>query len=313
MNSFDCLIIGDVFIDIIVKVNGNYKQLPRGGISYCSYAETALGGGGNVAVGLSTIGGRSAFIGKAGQDFYRKLYADDLRENGVATKLFLDKHLPTGLTVVFVENDQRSFLISRGANDQLASEEIERAANLIERSEYIYFSGFSLVNNPQRDTILRTIDHAGKLGKKIVFDPGAFNLAKSEMRLFNSLLDMCEVFSPNLEEASVMTGMTKIEDIIGKLRERVPLTLLKCDKAGSVLISKAEVVKVPVNRGKCMDPTGAGDAFTAGAIYGLCRKMPLKSIGQLANWFSAEVVSQNGPRSFPKKSKIMHFLRKLKD
>ena len=69
MDSFDCVVIGDVFIDIIVKVNGNAGQFCRGGTSYCSFAETALGGGGNVAVGLSTIGGRSAFIGKASRVF----------------------------------------------------------------------------------------------------------------------------------------------------------------------------------------------------------------------------------------------------
>jgi len=310
MNSFDCVVIGDVFVDIIVKVDKAYQQL-RGGTSYCSFAETALGGGGNVAVGLSTIGGRSAFIGKAGRDFYEKLYVDDLKRNKVSAQLFLDKHLPTGLTVAFVEKNQRSFLVFRGANDQLRSEEIEKATNLIERSKYVYFSGFSLINDPQRNTILEAIDHAKKLEKKIVFDPGAYNLARSEIRLFDNLLDVCDVFSPNLEEARAITNATNIEDVISKLRERVPLTLLKCDKDGSILISKAEIVRVPGSDIQCVDPTGAGDAYTAGALYGLSRQMPLESIGKLANWFSAKVVSQNGPRSFPAKSRIARFLEKL--
>ena len=313
MNLFDCVVIGDVFIDIIVQVNGNDWHLRREGTSYCSFAETALGGGGNVAVGLALIGGSSAFIGKAGHDLFAKLYVQDLKRNDVATKLFLDKQLPTGLVVVFVEDGlQRSFLVFRGANDRLLSEEIERANNIINRSHYVYFSGFSLVNNPQRNTILAAIEKAKKIKKKIVFDPGAFNLVKSEMKLFDNLLDVCDVFSPNLEEARAITNTTNIDDVINKLRAKVPLTLLKCGRSGSILISKNEVIKVPGIDVKCVDPTGAGDAFTAGALYGLSHKLPLKSTAQLANWFSGQVVSKNGPRSFPEKSRIEYFLKGLR-
>ena len=146
-----------------------------------------------------------------------------------------------------------------------------------------------------------------------MFDPGAYNIVKSEVELFENLLDMCDVFSPNLEEARAITNAFNVNDVIEKLKERIPLTFLKCDENGSILISKHDVVKVPSYRLKCVDPTGAGDAFTAGALYGLSHGLSLKSIGQLANWFSAEVVSNVGARSFPKKRKIMRFLKKLQD
>ena len=68
---------------------------------------------------------------------------------------------------------------------------------------------------------------------------------------------------------------------------------------------------MPSHGVKCVDPTGAGDAFTAGAIYGLSHRLPLKSIGQFANWFAAEVVSNIGPRSFPEKAKIDRFYQKV--
>jgi sugar/nucleoside kinase (ribokinase family) len=122
---------------------------------------------------------------------------------------------------------------------------------------------------------------------------------------------LCDVFSPNLKEARAITNADNIDDVVGELRERVPLSFLKCDQAGSVLISKNEVVKLPACHVKCVDPTGAGDAFTAAAIYGLSHKLPLESIGILANWFSGELISKVGPRSYPSKPKIAHFLKKL--
>jgi len=312
MNYFDCTVIGDVFVDVIVHVDRYESRSFRGGTSYCSFAGPALGGGGNVAAGLSRIGGSSAFIGKAGRDLFGKLYLQDLKENEVTSELFTDENSPTGLTIVFVDSTmERSFLVFRGANDHLLSEDIEKAFSLVERSEYVYFSGFSLVNNPQRDTILNAIFKAKGLGKKIIFDPGAFNLVSSERKLFDSLLDICDVFSPNLEEARAITNASEIDDIVPRLRERVPLTLLKCDKNGSILFSQKETVKIRGSDSKCVDSTGAGDAFTAGALYGLSHRLSLESTGRLANWFSGEVVSRKGPRSFPEKSKIVDFLRGL--
>ena len=312
MNSFDCIIIGDVLIDVIVRAKENYGQVCRGGVSYCNSAETVFGGGGNVATGLSVIGGTSAFIGKAGKDFFEKLYVQDLKKNRVFTRVFLDKNLSTGLVVVFVDKGhQRSFLVSRGANDQLLAEEIEKVADLIKRSDYLYFSGFSLINNPQRNAILRAIELAKKFKKKVVFDPGAYNLVKSEKNLFDNLLDICDVFSPNLEEARAITNVLNINDVIYNLRKRIPLTFLKCDKGGSIIITKNDVIKIPNYSVDCVDPTGAGDAFTAGVLYGLSHGLPLESTGKLANWFSAEVVTKIGPRSFPKKLKILQFLKGL--
>ena len=312
MDLFDCTVIGDVFVDTIVQVNGNYERFFRGGTSYCNFAKALLGGSGNVAAGLSAMGGTPAFVGKAGYDFFGKLYIQGLKEDGVVTKIFLDKHSPTGLIILLVEDgEQRSFLVFRGANDKLSPAEIDKATSLIKRSNYLYFSGYSLVNDPQRSAILRAIDLAKKFKTKIVFDPGAFNLVKSEKTLFTKLLDLCDVFSPNLEEARAITNVTDTDDVTDKLREKVPLTALKCDENGCILISKENVVRVSSYNVRCVDPTGAGDAFTAGLIYGLCRGLPLESIGQLSNWFAAEVVTSIGPRSFPTKSKIERFLKRL--
>jgi len=313
MKSFDCIVIGDVLIDIIMQASENYGQVCRGGISYCNSGKTVFGGGGNIAAGVSIIGGNSVFVGKAGQDFFEKLYVQDLKNIGVFTRIFLDKNLPTGLVVVFVDNgNQRSFLVFRGANDQLLVEEIEKVTNLIKKSKFLYFSGFSIINTPQRKAIFRAIELAKKFKKKVVFDPGAYNLIKSEKDLFDNMLDICDVFSPNLEEARAITNVFNINDIICELKKRVPLTFLKCDKGGSIIITKNDVIKIPNYSVNCIDPTGAGDAFTAGVLFGLSQELPLESIGQLANWFSSEVVTNIGPRSFPEKSKILQFLKELR-
>lgn len=312
MKSLNCTIIGDVFIDVIVQVDNDYEQLFQGGTSYCNYAKVALGGSGNVAAGLSVIGGKAAFVGKVGRDLFGRLYIHDMKEKGVVTKIFIDNHSPTGLIIAFVEDaTKRSFLVFRGSNDKLSYDEIKKATGLIRRSDYLYLCGYSLVNEPQRSAIFSAIEIAKRFQIKIIFDPGAFNLVKTKKRLFAKILDSCDVFSPNLKEAQALTNKTSIDDIVEELRDRVPLTTLKCGQDGCILISKNDTLRVSGYGVRCVDPTGAGDAFTAGVIYGLSCGFPLMSIGRLANWFAAEVVTEIGPRSFPTKSKIESFLLRL--
>lgn len=314
MTFLDCTVIGDVFIDLIIKVTNNHRGFFYGGTSYCDFAKVELGGSGNIAVGLSSLRGRSAFVGKAGKDFFGKLYVKDLKKKKVVSKIFFDKDAPTGLIIAFVhDGKERSFLVFRGANDKLSIDEIGNVSDLIKRSRYVYFSGYSLINDPQQSAVLQGIEMARKFKAKIVFDPGAHNLIKSKPQLFARILNLCDVFSPNLEEAIAITNSTNMEDIIRKLRNKVPLTALKCGANGSILINQEKTVKIPSFKVKCLDPTGAGDAFTAALIYGLTRKLSIESTGRLANWFAAKVVTQFGSRSFPSKSEIDHHLQKLRE
>jgi sugar/nucleoside kinase (ribokinase family) len=251
------------------------------------------------------------FVGKSGNDFFGRLFHADLDKNWITNRIFVDRYSPTGVVISFVNNQgERSLLVFRGANDKLSHADIEKASGLVKSAEYVYFSGYSLVNDPQKSAILQGIEIAKKSRTKIVFDPGAHNLVESEPRLFEKILDSCDVFSPNLMEAKAITNSTGIDEVIDRLRNKAPFTALKCGRKGSILITDKDVVKVPGFKVKCLDTTGAGDAFTAGIVFGLVRKLPLKTMGQLANWFAAQVVTQIGPRSFPTKPEISNFLER---
>lgn len=312
LSYFDCTVIGDVFFDVIAKVDSYPKSFLLGGTSYCNFVKLTHGGSGNVAVGVSTLGGKTAFVGKAGNDFLGKLYSQELKNRGVHSKIFFERRSPTGLILAFVEGRERSFLVFRGANDQISVNEIRQADDLIRKSRYVYFCGYSLVHAPQKDAILRAVELAKKHGAKIVFDLGAYNLVRSEREFFVKLLNLCDVLSLNLDEAQAITRETNTGDMISQLRQKVPLTALKCGENGSILFSQKSVVKTKGYNIKCVDPTGAGDAFTSALIYGLTCRLPLELIGRLTNWFAAQVIRKIGARTFPSKLEIELFLRTLR-
>ncbi len=312
MNFLDCTVVGDVFLDVILKLKSDKVSFCSGGTSYIDFARAVLGGSGNIATGLSALGGKAAFVGKAGDDFYGKLYVQDLKRKRVVPRIFFDQDCPTGLLIALVtDGKQRSFLVFRGANDKLSKGEIDKETRLFQRSRCVYFTGYSLINDPQQSAVLRGVELARKFKTKIVFDPGAYNIVGSRRKIFLELLDLCDVLSLNLEEAQAITKAVNIEEIISRLRDKVPLTALKCGVHGCILSTAENIVKVPSLKVRALDPTGAGDAFTAALIYGLTHKLSLESTGKLANWFAAKVVASIGARGFPSKSKSDVFLKTL--
>lgn len=314
VKEIDCLAIGDVMLDIYLGNFANPIHFLKGGTSYCDFAKIDFGGTGNVASGLALLGGKTAFIGKAGNDCWGRLYDENLKTKGVTTRIFYEDGFFTGLALVGLEGDgERSFCVFRGANDTLSEHDVDKSIDLIRRSEYLYFSGYSLANEPQRTAILKAAKTAKEHKTKIVFDPGAHNLIRSKPRLFAKTLDICDVFLPNLVEASEITSTTNEDDIISALKIRAPLTAMKCGKDGCILISKKRVVRVPSFNVKCVDSTGAGDAFAAGLIYGMVKGLPLFSTGRLANWLAAKVATKVGARSFPSRTEIRSFLKELRN
>lgn len=309
MSRFDCTVVGDVFFDI--PASGFDRQFMVGGTSYCVFSSPTPGGSGNVSVGISTLGGKAAFVGKAGNDVFGKQYEQDLTDHGVFSKVFFDPVQPTGLVLAVIEDRQRSFIVSRGANDQLSLSEIEKAEATIADSKFVYFCGYSLVHEPQKSAVLFAIKRSKDCGAKIVFDPGAYNIILSDRPLFLRLLQLCDVVSLNIDEAKALTGKTNCRDMIREISRYVPLAVLKCGGEGSLLFAEGKTFKTKGFRVKCVDTTGAGDAFASALIYGLSHNLSLEQTCKLGNWFAAQVVRGVGARCFPSKLEVNDFRREL--
>jgi len=309
VREFDCLVIGDVILDIFLKGTNNYLPFLRGGTSYCESAKIEFGGAGNVAVGICSLGGKAAFIGKAGDDLWGRMYEKDLKANGVITDMLFEKKTSTGLAFVNLqEGGERSFCVFRGANDWLSIDDVNKSIRLLNRSKYLYFSGYSLVASPQRDATLHLVRLAKKHGTKVFFDPSAHNLVESNFELFKELLGICDVFCPNIDEAKAITRTFSVKAAVFELQKTRKLVFLKGGEDGCFLISENTFVEIPGYSARCRDSTGAGDAFDAALVFGLVKDFPLGFVGQLANWFASYAIRNIGARNYPKKKEINDFL-----
>jgi sugar/nucleoside kinase (ribokinase family) len=273
-----------------------------------------MGSGVNgTAVALSLLGAKASFVGKAGNDPWGRMYEGNLKSNGVTANMFFENKVSTGLALIALgKRGERSLHVFRGANDMLSIGEINKSRGLLRTSEYLYFSGFSFVSDPQKAAVLHAVKLAKQHDVKVIFDPGAYNLVDANYELFNELLYLCDVFCPNIDEAKATFRTHSLRAVIQELRKANKLTALKCGARGCVLISEAECTRVPGFKVDCLDTTGAGDAFAAGFIYGMVKGLPLFSTGRLANWLAAKVVTKVGARGFPSRTETRSYLRKMK-
>jgi sugar/nucleoside kinase (ribokinase family) len=305
----DCAVVGDAMWDVIVKSS----LTPKRSLAYCSHISIHPGGSANVSAGITCLGGSSAFIGKVGRDSLGDFYLSDLKSRGIESCIFKDEEKKTGIVVSMVdESGERSFLVFRGANDALNPDEVESVSDVIRKARYLYVCGFSLINKPQREAILKAVDIAIRFGVKIIFDPAVDNLTASLRRIFAKIIDKCSVLSPNLSEARALCMLERIDDIVSYFRHKVPLLALKLGSAGCILARGDKTIRAPAFKVKCIDTTGAGDAFVAALTYGLCREYPIETIATLANWFASRVITSYGPRSYPQRDDVENFLESLK-
>ncbi|GKD50575.1 probable fructokinase-7 [Tanacetum coccineum] len=120
---------GEMLIDFVPSVSGV-------SLAEASVFEKAPGGApANVAVGISRLGGSSAFIGKVGDDQFGYMLADIMKENKVNNSgMRFDPKARTALAFISLKSDgEREFLFFRNPSADMLLQESELNVNLIKQ------------------------------------------------------------------------------------------------------------------------------------------------------------------------------------
>ena len=89
-------------------------------------------------------------------------------------------------------------------------------------------------------------------------------------RALDLVLPHIDYFLPNSDEARVFTGAAEPPEQISSLRSRGARTvIITCGAHGSVAGDDERILAAEAHRLNAVDPSGSGDAFTAGVITGI--------------------------------------------
>lgn len=259
------IVFGDIIDDVVAVPSGPIRTDTD---TASSIRFRPGGSAANTASWLGSVGAPVHFFGMVGRDDSAR-HTLDLMDRGVWPHLSAHPSLPTGAIVVIVDGETRTMLTERGANRVIDPDAI--TDELLATADILHLTGHTLfgMDNPERFTAL--IARAVAAGVRVCVDPGSVGYiadfgVEQALRFFEG----ASILVPNLDEGRALTGLTDPVAVAAALAERFELVALTLDTSG-VVVARAgeEPVTIPAVRTDVVDPTGAGDAFTAGFLHGL--------------------------------------------
>jgi len=250
---------------------------------------------------LALQGQSCSIISCVGNDDFGRLNIDRLRRDGVdVSAIRIHDEAATGSAFVRYRHDgQRDFVynIRHSANQFIELD--EAAARLLARADHLHVMGSSLFSPNMIALTEHALDAVKSRGGTVSFDP---NLRK-EMLGFAPLrdallriLEQTDLFLPSGDELLLFAHSTDEEAALAELLQRgVRAIALKKGGAGSRYVTCDSAVAIPAFSVEEVDPTGAGDCFSATFVAGWLQGLPAEACLRQANAAGALAVTKRGP------------------
>jgi adenosine kinase len=154
---------------------------------------------------------------------------------------------------------------------------------------------FGIVGPDGYEAMLQNSKDFAELGIPHIFDPG------QAMPLFNGkeltqMIEQATYVTVNDYESSLIQERTGLD--AKQIAERVKGYLITRGPAGSEIHTQAGMVQIPAAAAmRVVDPTGCGDAYRAGLMFGLMRDMDLATTGRIASLMGALKIENLGPQN----------------
>lgn len=280
-------VLGDAVVDLLPDGEGKLLQCPGGAPA-------------NVAVGIARLGGKSAFIGRVGDDPFGRFMAKTLADERVDVKhMRLDPAHRTSTVVVDLDDHgERSFTFMVRPSADLFLEPADLPT--FSAGEWLHVCSIALSAEPSRSATFQAMADIRKAGGYVSFDPNIRpDLWPDEnalRRCLEQALQSADVIKLSVEELAFLTGDADVREGLNMLMQRCParLVLVTQGKEGVIAWDQGAVKHYPATPVQCVDTTGAGDAFVAGLLYGLAAGQELVPAIALAQRCGALATTAKG-------------------
>ncbi|MEN6586025.1 MAG: carbohydrate kinase family protein [Sulfuricella sp.] len=237
---------------------------------------------GNIAYNLKLLGGKPLIMAAVGDDF--EPYAQRLERLELA-QTHVRRVSGSYTAQAFITTDLDDNQITAfhpGAMSFSHHNHVHDASNL----------ALGIVAPDGRDGMLQHAREFHEAGVPFVFDPGQglpmFNGA--ELMDFVALADYVALNDYEAKLLQERTGKT-LEQLAGEVRALIVTLGAK----GSVIYSGGKMLEIPcVEAAQVVDPTGCGDAYRAGLLYGIVNGMEWEMTGRLAGLMGALKIASRG-------------------
>lgn len=303
------LVVGSLNMDLTLQL----PRMPLVGESLVGlrYSRTPGGKGANQAVALARMGADVTLVGKVGDDADGEKLIANLAANGVTTD-FVGKAggNSTGLAVILLDSDGRnSIAVFPAANDEMA------VADLAAAFAQNRFDALVLQLEIPDPVIIESYRLARGAAVPVFLDAGPARPFPLEE------LWGIDVISPNETEVRALTGievktLAEAELAATELirRTNTRAVVIKLGSSGALLRTREGYCRhFPAFAVRAVDPTAAGDAFTAALAIQLLKTEDIPKSVIYANLAGALATTRLGAQtSLPTAQEIELFREQLR-
>lgn len=273
------LVVGDVVSDVVVLLSGD---LAPGSDTPAQITITGGGSAANTAVWLARLGVPVTAVAVVGDDPAGQARLAELAAEGVRLSVRRDPSTGTGTVVVLASVHERTMINDRGANARLVPGDIDAALEATPSVRHLHLSGYPLLDASSRPAARHALAAAAGRGMTASVGAGsAAPLRRVGGAIFLSWVRGADLLIANLDEAAALLGEPAgprgnhaggPAERAGSAAVRLAgatggAAVVTCGAYGSAWADPdGRTARVPAVPATVVDPTGAGDAFTAGLL-----------------------------------------------
>ena len=306
--------ISNAIVDVLAHVDEDFLEkigAPRGSMTlidedraheiYGMMGPATEMSGGSVAnsiAGFANLGGPAAYIGRVKADQLGEIFVHDMRSLGVDIRLQpADEGSPTARCHVLIDQDgQRTMQTYLGACTELSVSDV--TAETVGHPQVILIEGYvwDIAEGPA--LAAEAIRIAKSTGSEVALSlSDSFCVARHRDAFHDVVRDGVDIVVADEDEVIELLQADSFEDTTRRLADYDNLFAMTRSEKGSVIMHGGQTIVQPATRvDDIVDSTGAGDAYTAGFLYGYTQKKSLEECARLGTFCATQVIQQVGAR-----------------
>lgn len=198
-----------------------------------------------------------------GDDMFSNFAKGELDKSGTKYELFESKNFPLNVTSAIITEKDRTF-VSYGGTETYSDEMLEKIYNSLKGAKVV----------AMQEKLIPVYKQLKKEGTILVLDMGYSDDMSFEKH--KDLIQIADYYTPNIDETEKLTGTKDYKEALKILGEYFEKPIVKLGKFGCAGFDGENFTIDNIDEFKCIDATGAGDAFLSGFIYGLYNDFDFK-------------------------------------
>ena len=290
------VVSGSMCFDLIMKYDGLYQEhflpehLDNINLSFLvNKARKERGGcSGNIGYSMALLGEHPRLVASVGPDFEN--YGRFLAKMGVDieyVKVFDDEMTATCTITSDRANRQITFVCTAA---------MSRARELDVSEAFTDFTQYVMISPDDPQAMNKNCEAARQCKVPFIYDPSFQVIAFDGAQLLRDA-EGAHMLLVNDYEFELFMNKTGLD--LDGMRKHINTIVVTCGEKGSIVHTQTETLNIPpAHVSSVAEPTGAGDAFRGGLLFGLIHGCSIRESAQIGSVCGAYAVECVGTQNY---------------